>query len=212
MSNINNLEYWNNSSQPHYGVPNSRVVIPLVRTNGQPGDIPGGFKIPSCFLESNTLYQSAPLVAISGTTAFVPIAELYVPAGRLLGGERIRANVAFSAPITPSSVDTVTLRIQVANAGAIVTEGPVTILTMTVPVATAVKLANAELDMYYNVLTGQLNVFATTRSDATYASGVLAPLAFSNTADQRIQIGIVQSSTAQNEVITFTYASIGLVN
>jgi hypothetical protein len=213
MSNCDNLTYWKNNSQPHYGVPVNRTVIPLVRTNGQPGDIPAGYKISLCFLETNALYQSAPLVANSAVAAFVPFSELYVPAGNVQGGERFAANVALSAPVVGSSTDTVSLQIRIADAAGVVVGGTTqTILTLAVPTSGSAKVANAALDFYYDDVANALQVFTKTRSDATYAQNVLASIPFVKTADQRIQVGIIQSDVSHSEVITFTHATIGRVN
>ena len=208
-----NLLVWKNNSRQHYGIPASRFVVPTVRVNGQFADIPSGYKIPLCDLEQSSLYQSGLSVATSAVATFVSPLELYVPADNVVGGERFRATLAFSVPVTASSTDTVTLSVRIADsAGTLVSGTDTSILTLAVPTSGSTKYASVVLEFYYDATDSQLHLIASTRSDTTYATTVLADINFDVAAIQRIQLGVVQSSVAHSEVVTFLYGTIGRLN
>jgi hypothetical protein len=208
-----NLLVWKNNSRQHYGIPASRFVVPTVRVNGQFADIPAGYKIPRCDLEQASLYQSGLSVATSAVAAFTSPLELYVPANAVVGGERFRATLAFSVPVVASSTDTVTLAIRIADdAGAAVSGTTTTILTLAVPTSGSTKFASVVLEFYYDATDSQLHLIASTRSDTTYATTVLADINFDIAAIQRIQLGVTQSDISHSEVVTFLYGTIGRLN
>ena len=208
-----NLLTWKNNSRQAYGFPTSRFVIPTVRVNGQFADIPQSYAIPRCFLEQSSLYQSGLSVATSAVAAFTSPLEPYVPANEVVGGERFRATLAFSVPVTASSTDTVTMSIRVADAAGTLVPGVTdNILTLAVPTSGSTKFASVVLEFYYDANDGQLHLIASTRSDATYATTVLADLDFDITEIQRIQLGVTQSDISHSEVVTFLYGTIGRLN
>jgi len=200
------ISSWQNNSRAHYGVPNTQFVKPLARINGQPGEIPDGYKIPLCFLESASLFQAmagTPTLSDGGTAV-----SLDVPAGSVVGGSRFRADIGGSMNALAAAGNYLLVLTSTNNA----TSVAVTRTIMTVAVAIAAKVVAATINMYYDASAGLLRIQAETQVDAATSIVTLGALAFDPAVDNTLSLDVSFSVTANSQNMAATYASIGTVN
>jgi hypothetical protein len=206
------ISSWENNSRAHYGVPNTQFVKPLARINGQPGEIPDGYKIPRCFLERAELYQSGLAVTNVNTTAVTVPLELQIPAKEVKGGERFTGVFAVSALPVASSTNIITMSVRVTDAAGTVVAGTVNLIINAHPVSGGVRQFIAHLDMYYDAVAGALKIAGQTRADATYVTFIGGSIPFDPAVASRIQFTVQNSSVALSEAPLVTFGTLGRVN
>lgn len=206
------IPMWENNSRAHYGVPNYQFVKPMARINGQPNEIPDGYKIPLCFLERAELFQSGLTTTVGNTVAPIVPVELYIPAGAVKGGERFTAALSASVPVQAGSTDTFTLGIRVTDAAGTVTPSPVSAVTLAWPTSGGTRQIIVQADFYYDAVAGALKFITNTRSDTTYATTVGGSIPFDPAVIQRVQLFGSHANVALSESATFTFGTIGRVN
>lgn len=210
MQTCNAASVWQNNSYTHFGVPTTRTIVPLVRVNGQIQDAPPNWKIPLCQVETPALYQSGSLVASASALTFTKLQELVIPAGTVVGGERFMHGIGLAVPQRGTTADvTLALRITDSAETSVVSTA---LVVIAVPTSGGARYANASIFMYYDAVTGKMQILIDARSDTIYARSVFPGMNFNPAIIQKIQLGVTLSAIAASQSADVEFLTMGRMN
>ena len=199
------IESWENGSRKHYGTPNQLFVKPVVRVNGSFDTIPDGHRIAACFVEQTDLFQGM-AVPRSSLSDGMDMAVLAVPAGAIVGGTRISAQLG-GAIMATAAAGTISVILQVRTSAAVAN-----LTLFTENCINGSKVCIVDVSSYLDASTNSLCSIMTLNLNGTITSTVLGTIAFNPALDSQIVLAAIASTTANSQQFAGTYGSIAKVN